>query len=87
VLVQANHGRRPRLPIDGVPVGSCRTSRNCPDRPERPRRHALLRRIEATEEAIVNALVAAETMRGRSGAVVHALHHDMLRDVMRRYGR
>ena len=33
--------------------------------------------IEATEEAIVNALLNAETMTGRGGTV-HALHHDRL---------
>ena len=35
--------------------------------------------IEATEEAIVNALVAAETMTGRDGITFHALPHDRLR--------
>lgn len=35
--------------------------------------------IEATEEAIVNALVAATTMTGRNGLTVHALDHDLLR--------
>jgi D-aminopeptidase len=43
--------------------------------------------IEATEEAIVNALVAAETMTGADGAVAHAIPHDELIDVMRRRGR
>ena len=43
--------------------------------------------IEATEEAIVNALVAAETMVGRDGVTAHALPHDRLLDVMARYGR
>jgi D-aminopeptidase len=43
--------------------------------------------IEATEEAIVNALLAAETMTGRGGATVHALEPDRLLEVMRRYGR
>ena len=32
--------------------------------------------IEATEEAVVNALVAAETMVGRDGNVLHALPAD-----------
>lgn len=40
--------------------------------------------VEATEEAIVNALVAAETMRGRDGGVVYALPHDRLVEVMQR---
>jgi len=43
--------------------------------------------IEATEQAIVNALVAAETMTGRGGTTVHALPHDAFLDVMRRHGR
>jgi len=43
--------------------------------------------VEATEEAIVNALVAAETMTGRDGSVAHRLPHERLVDVMRRHGR
>jgi len=43
--------------------------------------------IESTEEAICNALVAAETMTGRDGVTAHALPHDALVDVMTRYGR
>ena len=39
---------------------------------------------EATEEAILNALVAAETMTGRDGRTVHALPHDRLVNAMRR---
>jgi D-aminopeptidase len=43
--------------------------------------------IEATEEAILNALLAAETMTGRDGNTAHALPKDRLIEVMRRYGR
>ena len=43
--------------------------------------------IEATEEAILNALIAAETMTGRDSITAHALDHDMLVHVMSRYGR
>ena len=43
--------------------------------------------VEATEEAIVNALVAADTMTGRDGIVAQRLPHDRLVDVMRRHGR
>ena len=43
--------------------------------------------IEATEEAILNSMVAAETMVGRDGITFHALPHDRLVEVMRRYGR
>ncbi len=42
---------------------------------------------EATEEAIVNALLAAETMTGRDGITAHALDHDRLLAVMRGHGR
>jgi D-aminopeptidase len=43
--------------------------------------------IEATEEAILNALVAAETMTGRDGITAHALPHDRLVGVMAQFGR
>jgi D-aminopeptidase len=43
--------------------------------------------VEATEEAIVNALVAAETMTGRDGITAHALPHERLVEVMRAAGR
>ena len=41
----------------------------------------------ATEEAIVNALVAAETMKGLNGNTAFALPHDRLRDVLKKYNR
>jgi D-aminopeptidase len=43
--------------------------------------------VDATAEAVLNALVAAETMVGHLGNVAHALPHDRLREIMRRYGR
>jgi D-aminopeptidase len=43
--------------------------------------------VEATEEAILNALVAAETMTGSGGTKVEAIPHDRLREVIRAYGR
>jgi D-aminopeptidase len=43
--------------------------------------------VQATEEAIVNALVAAETMTGRDGHKVLALPHDRLREVLKKYNR
>jgi D-aminopeptidase len=42
---------------------------------------------EATEEAILNALVAADTMTGRDGITAHRLDHGTLVEVMTRYGR
>jgi L-aminopeptidase/D-esterase-like protein len=43
--------------------------------------------VQATEEAIVNALVAAETMEGRDGHRVLALPHERLREILKKYGR
>ena len=43
--------------------------------------------VQATEEAIVNALVAAETMVGRDGHRMVALPHDRLREALKKYGR
>lgn len=152
VLVQANHGRRPRLRVNGVPVGE----RIGPDAVPAPRTgmaegagsiivviatdapllpvqcERLARRaafgiartggmgehssgdfalcvatgnrgldaaapevplrmlndaridplyeatIDAVEESILNAMLAAETMSGRNGTTVHALPHDLL---------
>lgn len=42
---------------------------------------------EATEEAIINAMIAAETMTGRDDNVSHAIPHDRLRGVLKRYNR
>jgi D-aminopeptidase len=41
----------------------------------------------ATEEAIINAMVAAETMTGIDGFKVAAIPHERLRQVMRKYNR
>lgn len=43
--------------------------------------------VRATEEAIINAMIAAETMEGINGHVVHAIPHDRLRSVLKKYGR
>ena len=43
--------------------------------------------IQATEEAILNALVAAKTTVGINGNTAHALPHDRLREILRKYGR
>jgi L-aminopeptidase/D-esterase-like protein len=43
--------------------------------------------VQATEEAIVNALVAARTMEGRDGHKVIALPHDRLREVLKKHNR
>lgn len=42
---------------------------------------------QATEEAIVNAMVAAETMKGYNGNTVYALPHDKLKEALKKYNR
>lgn len=43
--------------------------------------------VQATEEAVVNALVAAETMTGLKGHTVIALPHERLREILKKYNR
>jgi L-aminopeptidase/D-esterase-like protein len=43
--------------------------------------------VQATEEAILNALVAAKTTVGINGNTVYALPHDRLREILAKYGR
>ncbi len=43
--------------------------------------------VQATEEAIVNAMVGAETMTGFEGHTVMALPHDRLKLVLKKYNR
>jgi L-aminopeptidase/D-esterase-like protein len=43
--------------------------------------------VQATEEAVVNAMVAAETMTGVDNHTVIALPHDKLREVLKKYNR
>ena len=43
--------------------------------------------VQATEEAIVNALIAARTSTGADGYTMYGLPHDELRAVLRRYNR
>jgi L-aminopeptidase/D-esterase-like protein len=43
--------------------------------------------VQATEEAVINAMVAAETMTGIDSHKVIALPHDRLREVLKKYNR
>jgi L-aminopeptidase/D-esterase-like protein len=43
--------------------------------------------VQATEEAIVNAMVGAEAMTGVDGHKVYALPHDRLRETLKKYNR
>ncbi|MEP2669893.1 MAG: P1 family peptidase [Cyclobacteriaceae bacterium] len=42
---------------------------------------------QATEESIINAMIAAETMVGRDGNKVYAIPHDRLIEAMKKYNR
>jgi D-aminopeptidase len=43
--------------------------------------------VEATEEAVINALVAAHTVTGRGGNILYALPIDRMLGIMRAAGR
>ncbi|MBI3403994.1 MAG: P1 family peptidase, partial [Acidobacteria bacterium] len=43
--------------------------------------------VQATEEAIINAMVAADTMTGANDHKVIGLPHDKLREVLKKYNR
>jgi D-aminopeptidase len=43
--------------------------------------------VEATEEAIINSMIAARTMTGFQGKTVQAIDHETLRSVLRKYNR
>ena len=43
--------------------------------------------VQATEEAIINAMLAAQTMTGADDLRVPAIPHDQLRSILRKYGR
>jgi L-aminopeptidase/D-esterase-like protein len=43
--------------------------------------------VQATEEAIINAMLGAQTMTGYHDHRVIALPHDRLRQAMQKYGR
>ena len=43
--------------------------------------------VQAVEEAIINAMMAAETMSGINGNKVYALPHDLLLQILKNYNR
>ena len=43
--------------------------------------------VQAVEEAIINAMVGAETMEGINGNKAHALPHDLLKETLKKYNR
>jgi L-aminopeptidase/D-esterase-like protein len=80
-LVQSNFGLRHQLTMQ--PSGLARLAMLPNDRMN-PLFDAT---AQAVEEAIINALVAAETMVGRDGHKVVALPHDGMREILKRYNR
>jgi D-aminopeptidase len=55
-----------------------------PDERINPLLHAT---VNATEEAIANAMIAAETLKGIDGNTVHAIPHKRLKAVLKKYSR
>ena len=43
--------------------------------------------VQAVEEAIINAMVAAETMEGINGNKAYGLPHKLVMDVLKKYNR
>jgi len=43
--------------------------------------------VQATEEAVVNAMIAADTMTGVNNRTVMALPHDRLQEILKKYNR
>ena len=43
--------------------------------------------MQVNQEAIINAMIAAETMTDINGYTVHAIPHDHLRQVLKKYNR
>jgi len=43
--------------------------------------------VEATEEAIINALIGAETMTGKNGNTFYAIPHDQVKAILKKYNR
>ena len=43
--------------------------------------------VQAVEEAIINAMIAADTMEGINGNKAYALPHDLLIGILKKYNR
>jgi len=43
--------------------------------------------VQAVEESIINAMIAAETMEGINGNKAHGLPHNLVIDLLRKYNR
>ncbi|MFQ5776246.1 MAG: P1 family peptidase [Kiloniellaceae bacterium] len=65
-------------------AGAIQTAEVLPDPDLTPLFEAV---IQAVDEAVLNALVANETMTGRDGIRVEALPHEAVREILKRYDR
>jgi D-aminopeptidase len=83
--------RRPPAFRGSRPMTSGAHARRCAERPAEMPNDRLNpvseAAVQATEEAIVNAMIGAETMTGVDGNTVTALPHDRLREVLKKYNR
>ncbi len=78
-------------------MNSCDCNQPCVDPASKPAQITMLPNgnmdplfeatVQATEEAVVNAMVAAKTMAGIDNHTVEALPHDRLREVLKKYNR
>jgi D-aminopeptidase len=64
-----------------------RTRREVETVPDRRLNEIFAATVEATEEAVLNALWAAVDTPGRSGRVARALPHDAVVELLERHGR
>ena len=68
-------------------VASAKTAHDVKMLPNEQLDPIFLATVQATEEAVINAMVAAETMTGIDNHTVIALPHDRLREVLKKYNR
>lgn len=69
------------------PLENGQTTRNLSLLPNDSMSPLFLAVIEATEEAILNSLFRATTMKGREGRTVEALPIDKTKEILRKYGK
>jgi D-aminopeptidase len=43
--------------------------------------------VEATEEAVINALIAAETMKGKDDNIFYGIPHEQVKSILKKYNR
>lgn len=70
-----------RIPFNGPPLQSQKILSNDAMSP------LFMAAIEATEEAILNSLLAAATMKGKGGRTIEALPLDKLKEILKKYNR